>query len=327
MGQTKIIGMEKLIFDKNRKRIKYCPCCGHDNKKGGYVPYIGTTSGYCNYCGSSCFPNKNGTLVTLDKRPVFKKKKETSFIDSQRHERSLKNYGNNDFVNFLLGQFGKHITPNIIKRYRLGTEYRNVIFWQIDIDKKIRTGKIMEYNPGTGKRQKYINWVHSGIEDFNLDQCLFGEHLLFGSDKKVAIVESEKTACIMSECNPEFIWLATGGSSSGIDKKFKALYGRPNEVVLFPDQGKFDEWEKLRETHLKFNSTVSYDCELWFNNGEIEKGDDIADYYLKKYGSNGLGLLKPEPKYIDPQWDDFVIDNPHLNLKLTAQIQHKNNKK
>ena len=98
-------------------------------------------------------------------------------------------------------------------------------------------------------------------------------------------------------------------------------------MVLFPDQGKFDEWEKLRETHLKFNSTVSYDCELWFNNGEIEKGDDIADYYLKKYGSNGLGLLKPEPKYIDPQWDDFVIDNPHLNLKLTAQIQHKNNKK
>ena len=48
----------ELKFDKNRKRVKRCPCCGHENK-GGYVPYVGTDNGYCNYCGSSCFKDKN----------------------------------------------------------------------------------------------------------------------------------------------------------------------------------------------------------------------------------------------------------------------------
>ena len=36
-----------------------------------------------------------------------------------------------------------------------------VVFWQIDRDNNIRTGKIMEYNPETGKRSGLINWVHA----------------------------------------------------------------------------------------------------------------------------------------------------------------------
>ena len=47
----------------------------------------------------------------------------------------------------------------------------------------------MQYNPETGKRMKHqsgaIDWVHNKLkksrqllEDFNLQQCFFGEHLL-----------------------------------------------------------------------------------------------------------------------------------------------------
>ena len=300
---------EKLTFDKNRKRIKKCPCCGHDNKSGGYVPYIGTDAGYCNYCGSSCFPNKNGTLK-LDNwvvpPPVPIKEKPTSFVDSKWHQASLKNWDTNDFVKFLVKEFSQDQYYDIIKKYRLGTKDNDVIFWQIDIDKKIRSGKIMAYDPNTGKRQKRINWVHSKIENFNLNQCLFGEHLLIGNEKPIAIVESEKTACIMSQCRPDFLWLATGGSTSGIDKKFKVLIGNKNEVTLFPDEGKYQEWLHLQETVLRYNSDVSRDCELWYANGDIEKSDDIADYYLKKYGSNGLNLLKPKIIYYDPEWANFI---------------------
>ena len=70
----------------------------------------------------------------------------------------------------------------------------------------IRSGKIMAYDTTTGKRLKnkdgkpLINWVHSILEipKYNLKQCLFGLHLLNENLKQVAIVESEKTALIMS---------------------------------------------------------------------------------------------------------------------------------
>ena len=62
MGQLN--KMEILKFDTKRKRVDKCPCCGHDNKNGGYVPYIGTDAGYCHYCNSNCFPDGNRTLVT-----------------------------------------------------------------------------------------------------------------------------------------------------------------------------------------------------------------------------------------------------------------------
>jgi hypothetical protein len=307
--------METLVFDKNRKRIKYCPCCGHDNKKQGYVPYVGTDAGYCNYCGSSCFPDK-GTLISPQEYERIaqqrKLKEKPSFIVHSLYENSLKNYDNNSFTKFLLGQFGKTKTKEIINQYKLGTKENKVIFWQIDIDKKIRSGKIMDYDPATGKRSKYINWVHSNIDNYNLQQCLFGEHLLIGNNKKIALVESEKTACIMSQCNQAYLWLATGGSSSGIEKKLKALHGNKNQVVFFPDQGKYKEWKKLMEVYLKYNCTTSRDCEIWHEKGLIKKGDDIADYYLNEYGFDKQ-LMKPQK--IDPEWNDWLDRNPDLKEK------------
>ena len=62
----------------------------------------------------------------------------------------------------------------MIEKYYLCGSIKNpgaVIYWQIDRDKKIRTGKIMEYNPETGKRSGLIDWVHSFNEDYVLKQC------------------------------------------------------------------------------------------------------------------------------------------------------------
>tara|TARA_A100001015_G_scaffold118569_1_gene131500 strand:- start:123 stop:1010 length:888 start_codon:yes stop_codon:yes gene_type:complete len=292
--------MEKLVFDKNRKRIKHCPCCGHENKTGGYVPYIGTEAGYCNYCGSSCFPDRNGTLVSPKELKFIKPlrlKKSASYIPNDWHENSLKNYDNNDFTTFLLGQFKRDLTREIICRYRLGTKDNNVVFWQIDIDKKIRTGKIMDYNPTTGKRGNYYQWVHQNKKDFNLKQCFFGEHLII-KDKPIAVVESEKTACIMSVCNPSFIWLACGGSNGITEEKVKILIGRDN-VVLFPDEGKYKHWKEIAH---KYTFAISKECEMWYEKGQIAKGDDIADRYL-----NIASTIKIEK--FDPEWNQEEYDS------------------
>ena len=284
--------MEILKFDTKRKRVDKCPCCGHDNKSGGYVPYVGTDAGYCHYCNNTCFPDGNRTLVTPEEIQTIQrlklKKAIPSYVPNQWHELSLNKYDNNDFIQFLLGRFGQARTTSIVKRYRLGTKDNNVIFWQIDRDKKVRTGKIMDYNPETGKRGNYFKWVHKSIDDFNLVQCFFGEHLIT-KEKPIAIVESEKTACIMSEIIPNRTWLACGGSNGITQEKSKVLKGRKN-VILFPDEGKYQEWKEVNRNYFQSFAEVSVDCDDWYNKSLIDKSDDIADYYLKNYD------LKPQKK-------------------------------
>ena len=92
-------------------------------------------------------------------------------------------------------------------RYRIGTSNHwpnATIFWQIDQQQKVHTGKIMLYDYYTGHRVKdpfnHIAWVHKSenTKNFHLKQCLFGLHLLRPDTKIVAIVEAEKTAVVAS---------------------------------------------------------------------------------------------------------------------------------
>lgn len=116
-----------------------------------------------------------------------------------------------DFTRFLATLFDPIILEGLIDEYRIGvTRDRTVIFYQIDVQGRIRTGKVMKYDPETGHRIKdentpnKITWVHSLLkysghlpQEWTLSQCLFGEHLLpLFPEKPVALVESENTAII-----------------------------------------------------------------------------------------------------------------------------------
>lgn len=51
--------------------------------------------------------------------------------------------------------------------------------------------------------------------------------------KAVAVVEAEKSAVILSEHFPEYLWMATGGLGEVQAEKFRPLRGR--KVIFFPD--------------------------------------------------------------------------------------------
>ncbi len=53
------------------------------------------------------------------------------------------------------------------------------------------------------------------------------------SNKTIAVVEAEKTAVIMSEVKPEYVWLATGGKTELNVAKLRPLEG--HRIILFPD--------------------------------------------------------------------------------------------
>ena len=142
--------------------------------------------------------------------------KATSYIDLDIVNQSLQRYPDNKLFQFLSAQFGEAETLKLMAKYKVGTSKHwdgATVFWQIDYQNRVRTGKIMLYNPTTGKRIKepynHVTWVHSVLhkEDYNLKQCFFGEHLLpEDKSRPVALVESEKTAIIASYYLPQFLW-------------------------------------------------------------------------------------------------------------------------
>ena len=162
---------------------------------------------------------------------------------------SLKLYHTNKLFHFLSFHFGQEATEELMLRYHVGTSKHwpgAMVFWQVDISGRVRTGKVMLYNPENGRRIKepynYITWVHSLLkkENFNLRQCLFGEHLLSSDQQRpVALVESEKSALISSFYLPQYLWIASGGKNGAFNRDAMSVL-RNRRVLLFPDLGATD---------------------------------------------------------------------------------------
>lgn len=302
-----------------------CPSC---NEKKKFTRYIDTQTSqqladHCGRCerSDSCgyhYTPSDFFKENPDNKPKdFDKwaavpappKREPSFIDETIFRQSLKWYYKNVFTQFLTSTFGvdaaniaiekyKLGTANIaIKKYKLGTTIKGgTIFYQVDLEDKVRGGKIILYNiidsliNASGKdckRDKDITpfWVHNQkklkLEGFTLSQCFFGEHLLTDKSKTVCIVESEKSAVISSIYQPQFIWLSCGGKDGLGTSKIQVLKDR--SVILFPDLNGFNKWtEKAKEIAIIAKSvSVSPILEGIATDAERASGLDIADYLLR----------------------------------------------
>lgn len=290
-------------------------------------------------------PIKKGRdLSKLDKLDTIKNGKITARREEKEPGRIPKQYiiqslgYESNFVAFLCSIFDLHTleSPTIerlMSDYYLGhTKDKSVIFWQLD-GKRIRTGKIMQYNPETGKRVKNasgaIDWVHAKLkrdqilpDDFNLVQCLFGEHLLNRyPDKVVALVESEKSALIGAGMFPEYLWLATGGRSQLSTDKLRVLRGRT--IIMFPDtdtDGKtYALWKEKAGELQAMGCTVTV-SDLLERTASIEdkaNGLDIADYLIRQLKAN-----VPEPMNEEPTshlLSNVMVHEPEFTTQASAR--------
>ena len=207
-----------------------------------------------------------------------------TFIAEDLYLKSLNDGNENNFLSFIEQALNKEALEEVKNKYKIGTSNKwkgATVFWQIDEKFRVRTGKLMQYNKTTGKKSK-VNWVHSvlKLKDFNLKQCLFGLHLL-NSDKtkRIAIVESEKTAIIASIAFPEFIWMATGGLGNLKYDIIKPLANR--KVILFPDAGCYARWnDKVKDLPPNVHYSISELVEEKSTDEEKDDGLDIGDYIL-----------------------------------------------
>lgn len=316
-------------YSLHKKSIKHhCPNC---NKKRfvRYIDnetqeYISSKVGRCDReinCGYHYTPKHFFGDNNLEYNPRWKKKniiieeiRKPTFHTQNTLNRTLNNYAKNNFISSLYSKFLEHEVINMINQYKIGTAYfwhDGTIFWQIDAHNNIRGGKIIKYQKN-GKRTKYINWVHSYllkqkiIKTFHLSQCLFGEHLINNSNKIIAIVESEKTACIMSILFDKYLWLACGSLSGINNEKMKVL--RYRKFVLYPDLGNNSNnktpyylW-KIKCEELKkigFDISISDLLEQNSTQKQREKGLDIADFFTEN--------LNEKPKRITTKQNERLL--------------------
>ena len=201
--------------------------------------------------------------------------------------------GTNHLITYLSTMLPSSAIDRIIADYRLAsTPDQAIIFLQIDQDNQCRTGKIMQYNPATGHRIKdpnkpgRINWLHSVLKrrkqlppDWQLTQCLFGEHLLpQHPDKTIALVESEKTAIICSAMMPQYLWLATGGKSQ-FNNRLTVLKGR--KIIAFPDIDAYHDWLHRTTDFPHLDLKVSDLLEKHATPEDRAAHIDLADWLLK----------------------------------------------
>ena len=206
-------------------------------------------------------------------------------------EQTLSHYAINPLYTFLARCMGKAETDRLCSLYRIGTSRKwggSVVFWQVDCNGRVHTGKIMLYDAITGKRvkhpQPHVCWVHTEmrLKDYHLRQCFFGEHLLsLYPDWKVFVVESEKTAVIASHFMPDVLWVATGGKNGCFNERaISSLAGR--DVVLMPDLGATQEWQARLPMLYKVCRSVSVNdiLETMATDEQRSQGLDIADFLL-----------------------------------------------
>jgi hypothetical protein len=284
-----------------------CPAC---LKPRQFTPYIDQETkervsdkvGRCNRetsCGYHYTPKQY-----FQDNNVFKPYEKTYFIPSaipppeaiktvslgipfEILKRSRKAYDQNNFAKFLIDKVGEKTALQMLSLYHLGTSKHwlgATVFWQIDIEGKVRAGKIMLYDKVTGHRIKkpfpHITWLHKLIQlkDYQLNQCLFGEHLLrVYPDKPTAIVESEKTAILAAAYLPAFNWLATGNLNNFNRERCQPLQGKT--VLLFPDAGAYEIWHKKAKDLQNLATFIISDLiETNATPLQIEEGFDLADY-------------------------------------------------
>jgi len=292
-----------------------CPACGGKRTFALYVNIktgdrVHHTCGRCNRednCGYHLTPKeyfaKNGNpdfdVQTTHNEP--EPLKQTSYISQDVLAATLKGYEFNVFAQWLVSLFGKETTEEAIARYYIGTATRGrTIFWQVDGRNRVRTGKIMSYQPDGHRSKIYLpTWVHAAKKngkplypEFNLKQCLFGEHLAVRNAKAtIALVESEKTAVIASIYLPQYTWMATGGKNGISVDRIQHLKGR--KIVLFPDLNGYTEWNrKAKEVSAILTGTTIKVSDLLERNAtddERSGGLDLADFLLR----DPLSSVKP----------------------------------
>lgn len=305
--------VNRYVLEKyNGVRSRHtCPNCLHKHCYTRFVDittgeYLDEEFGRCDRvekCGYFVPPSgkdvKDKPLMVKAKDAIKEYQEEMLGISLIENSKVLESLTFNDNLSlFLFKNFDPIKVKDTLVRYKIGESSKwkaSTVFWQIDSEFDTRTGKIILYDVETGKRVKnprpFISWEHvpdkklmdrSYIDDYNLKQCLFGEHLVTPETKEIHIVEAEKTALLCNIMDGK-TWLAVGGIEMINEERL--LPFKHCKMTFYPDKGAkaLDKWKKkLSEFTEVFDITINTGLER----SNLPEGSDLGDLIIEKYSKS-----------------------------------------
>ena len=221
----------------------------------------------------------------------------------------------------------------------------HTIFWQIDEDNNVRTGKMMKYK-SDGHRDREASWnfdfIHATLsrhwdeekhemtdeppypfphlyDPDKQEPCLtfFGMHLLNKyPNATVNIVESEKTALLMAIAygnHATQVWMACGGLEMLSRERMKPIIDQGRKVVLYPDRDGIAKW-KAKTKQIGYDQiNVDTDPVLkWWREEDGPKAD-IADVVVRILNERKPMTSIEEVKAVMPKAAPLI---DKLNLEI-----------
>ena len=225
----------------------------------------------------------------------------------------------------------------------------HTIFWNLDEQGHVRTGKMMKYKPD-GHRDKEakwnFDWIHATlikhwdperremVEDppypfpdiYNPEKqmahiTIFGMHLTQAAMYRhatIKLVESEKTAILMAIAygnNPQDLWIACGGLEMITRERLKPLIDQGRHIILYPDRDGVEKWKAKMAAINYDRMSIDTDPVLKWWIPEDGPKADIADVVLRMINNS-----KPLTNI-----DDVAREMPHtkpLIDKLDLEIDN-----
>ena len=207
----------------------------------------------------------------------------------------------NTFIDFLLTLFEQPKVAAAVERYCIGGDSMcRTIFPNIDQEGRCVGGAVIPYLAnGHRDKSKGASNIHAELKrkdkthPTQADQVLFGSHLLrLYPSASVGVVESQKSAVILSIIYPEIVWVATAGMTNFNERLLAPIYDR--NVVAYPDVNGVKVWTE-RAKDLPFKNIRISD---WWRYAQDEK-EDITDVVIR-------AIQQEKAPYNIP---DFIQDN------------------
>ena len=189
----------------------------------------------------------------------------------------------NTFIDFLLTLFDSPKVAAAVERYFIGGDSQcRTIFPNIDTEGRCVGGAVIPYLVnGHRDKSKGASNIHAELRrkdktyPTQADQVLFGSHLLrHYPTASVGVVESQKSAVILSIIYPEIVWVATAGMLNFNERLLAPIYDR--NVVCYPDFNGVQEWTE-RAKQLPFKNVRISD---WWRFAQNDK-EDICDVVIR----------------------------------------------
>ena len=284
-----------------------CPNC---HVKHSFARYVDVTNGEilpekfgrcdrferCGYFESPYGADLDNKTIMVPKKTVKAEYQEIQASDISLIDKSVVLESctlQDNFSRFLIFAFGYEKAVKSLLKYKVGESGKwegSTVFWQIDRDYDVRTGKIILYDE-FGKRVKKpfpkIFWEHTAdkelevIPDYNLKQCLFGEHLVDDDIETYHLVEAEKTAIICDmNSKGNGVWLAIGGLELINPVRLQVLQNK--KLIFYPDKGEKAQTKWAQKLQPLIDEGWNIRINTSLESTDLEDGSDLADFIIDK---------------------------------------------